>query len=931
MLGKADPCGPGICTGAGVGHGLEQQSESPFDIPWTFIPNPLIVKPVMPREKYGIRWPDEVDDLQIEMGCIQRGGTWVKNGNYCGKGLSFHYEQMRMMLWPELDGDHNGQRWHTLCKEQQLSHKITVLMGPGSCVSGDTKLQNPITGKHEPIKSLSDSGTRPTVMTLDGPKLAGIPFIKGMETLIEVVLKSGRRFRSTSGHLVLTELGFQAVGSLRIGQSLISFAQPHQKSIWEPSQQVSFLDARRLWKKVPNSQSDYQSYSHSCDEPPQKVSESSQYAPPSQSDVQKYTRYASGIAYDSGRKPKRIHPYREAFPLSNSDALDRGSRLIEHILRGSFSAMLGGGGDSFGSPSMFSPKTRHGQSSRSPKRDSFHNFPESEKPCWNYRVQVDEVQQLKSCKKEIYYDLQVPDKNHYFAEGAIHHNSGKTHESAWLRLCEYYCFPNETCVMVSSTDMRGLELRVWGEIKSLHERAKQVSDVIPGFLIDSKHCISTDNIEEDEKRDLRKGIIGIPCVQNGKFVGLGKYAGIKQKRVRLIADEAQFMGAAFLSAFANLDKNEDFQATVLGNPSDLMDPLGKAAEPKDGWGSHMEPEKTSVWDTRFMNGVCVNLVGTDSPNNDFPGPARFKYLISKEKIANTASFFSKDSLEYMSQCVGVMKIGVLSKRIITRELCNQFKALEPVIWRGSPLVSIAGLDSAYGGDRCVLVHAEFGADVEGKTIVNVVGYQVVPIPHGEGTVVEDKISEFCKNYCISKGIPPENFFHDSTGRGSLGTSLGRVWSTACNPVEFGGQPTLRPVTHDHFINDPQTGTRRLKTCREHYSKFVTELWYSVRYCIEAGQLRNLPEEIMDEGCMREFKTVAGDKKELEPKWKMKERAGRSPDLFDGLSIAVEGARRRGFQISKLANKESQSTNTAWLKAMLEKKKLIRSGHTLVTA
>jgi len=223
-------------------------------------------------------------------------------------------------------------------------------------------------------------------------------------------------------------------------------------------------------------------------------------------------------------------------------------------------------------------------------------------------------------------------------------STGKTHFAAWWGLIDYYCFPEHTCILVSSTDLRGLELRVWGEIKSLHDFATSRFD-LPGHLIESKHAISTDIIDEGSIRDLRKGIIGIPCVQNGRFVGLGKYLGIKQRRMRLIADEAQFMGAGFLNAFANLDKNADFKAIVLGNPNDILDPLGRAAEPKDGWGSHMEPEKTAVWDTRFMNGRCVNLVGTDSPNFDDPEgtPARYPYLISREKIANTKAFFGEES------------------------------------------------------------------------------------------------------------------------------------------------------------------------------------------------------------------------------------------------------------------------------------------------
>lgn len=511
-------------------------------------------------------------------------------------------------------------------------------------------------------------------------------------------------------------------------------------------------------------------------------------------------------------------------------------------------------------------------------------------------------------------------------------SSGKTHTAAWVRLIQYYAFPDNTCVLVSSTDMRGLELRVWGEIKMLHEAAinGQYGLEVPGYLTDSKHAISTDELDEDSVRDLRKGIIGIPCVQNGKFVGLGKYSGIKQDNVYLIADEAQFMGASFLSAFANLNNNSNFEATVLGNPNDILDPLGKAAEPIDGWENHLEPKKTDCWDTRFMNGRCVNLVGTDSPNFDFPEdePTRYKYLISREKIASTVSFFAKDSIEYFSQCLGVMKIGTISKRVISRSLCRQFHAFDEVIWRGTPLVKIFALDAAYGGDRCVGGHIEFGLNVEGKMILNINPPKIVPILVSDNEVVEDQIARWIMKYCDNNVIPPENAFHDSTGRGALGTSLARIWSAMTNPVEFGGKPTDRPVSLDMYVFDPITKSRRLKLCSEHYVKFVTELWFSVAYAIEAGQVRGLTEELLEEGCMRMFEMVNGDKRELETKEKMKLRVGRSPDLFDWLAIAVEGARRRGFNIPKLANEQSITDSTKWFWDRQRKLNELRKQHAL---
>lgn len=508
-------------------------------------------------------------------------------------------------------------------------------------------------------------------------------------------------------------------------------------------------------------------------------------------------------------------------------------------------------------------------------------------------------------------------------------STGKTNFAAWFSLCDYYCFPEHTCILVSSTDLRGLELRVWGEIKSLHDLALARYD-LPGHLIESKHAISTDLIDDEGSiRDLRKGIIGIPCVQNGKFVGLGKYLGIKQRRMRLVADEAQFMGAGFLNAFANLDKNQDFRAMVLGNPNDILDPLGRAAEPKDGWSTHMEPEKTSTWDTRFMDGRCVNLIGTDSPNFDYPPehPTRYPYLISREKIRSTETFFGKDSVEYYSQCIGAMKIGSMAKRVLTRDLCIRFNANAPeVAWDGFP-TKIGGLDAAYGGDRCVCGYVEFGRDVDKKVRMLIHAPEIVPITPGGGDP-EDQIARWVKTYFRRVGVAPENFFHDSTGRGSLGTALARIWSVQCNPVEFGGSPTRRPVTMDHWIYDPKDRRRRLKRCDEHYSKFVTELWFTVRYAVEADQVRGLPESVMEEFCMREWALVKGDKIEIETKDEMKARVGRSPDEADWCSICFEGARRRGFSIGRLLNAETEQKRREWLRDLEKQATTHQSGQLI---
>jgi len=182
---------------------------------------------------------------------------------------------------------------------------------------------------------------------------------------------------------------------------------------------------------------------------------------------------------------------------------------------------------------------------------------------------------------------------------------------------------------------------------------------------------------------------------------------------------------------------------------------------------------------------------------------------------------------------------------------------------------------------------------------------------------EDSISAYEKTYFESQEVKPENFFHDSTGRGSLGTSLSRIWSSKCNPVEFGGAPTKRPVTMDTFTDDKKPCEHRLTRCEEHYFKFVSEMWFSLRYAIEADQIRGLPEDVMNELCSRIWERVANDKIAVESKLEMKERTRKSPDLGDWAAIILEGARRRGFAISKLSNSESEAKDDGYSAENLE--------------
>lgn len=510
-------------------------------------------------------------------------------------------------------------------------------------------------------------------------------------------------------------------------------------------------------------------------------------------------------------------------------------------------------------------------------------------------------------------------------------DSGKTHVAlARYGLTDYFCFPSCTLIIMSSTDMRGLELRVWGDLKNLYERAKALHPELPGYLVDSKHAICTDNIKDDAVRDMRRGIITIPCLSaSGQYIGLGRYVGAKQKRRRLLADEMQFMTESFLDAIANLNSG-DFKCVACGNPLGTGDPLDKISEPRNGWSSIPEPTKTTTWPNRFEGGLTINLVGTDSPNFDYPPeqPKQHSYMIGRKEVSDIEAFYGRNSLQYYSQALGIRKIGLRDNRVLTRELCEQFGAFDDVVWRGGGITRLYALDAGYEGDRCVGGAFEFGEDINKNIVLSALPATVVPIRPDPMKSAEDQIAEFCKTDCERLGIPPERLFYDSTGRGTLGNAFARVWSAYTNAIEFGGNPTPRPVASTLLIYDEKLRKQRFKRCDEHYDRFVSELWWSVRYLIESRQMRNLSPEACEEFSKRIWGYVRGDKISIEKKDEMKKRTNRSPDLADCVAIAVEGSRRLGLQITKIVNVAEAEKDNSWKADLADRARRLRKSYTL---
>jgi hypothetical protein len=208
--------------------------------------------------------------------------------------------------------------------------------------------------------------------------------------------------------------------------------------------------------------------------------------------------------------------------------------------------------------------------------------------------------------------------------------------------------------------------------------------------------------------------------------------------------------------------------------------------------------------------------------------------------------------------------------------------------------------------------------VGGETAIACGEQRTIPIllsladTDGNKITAEKQIARHAKARCAVLNIPAGNTFFDAGMYATLAVEMARAMGAEVNAVNFGGPATERAVSKDLFATEDD-GERRLKTWNEHVSKFVTELWFAVRLVAQCRQMRNFPRAAAEEFGKRIWKYVSRDRYELESKDDYKLRCGgESPNHADSLAIAVEGARRLGFQITALSERNTVAKKPDWL-------------------
>jgi len=644
--------------------------------------------------------------------------------------------------------------------------------GAAGCIDANTRILDPTTGESPTVEQRYKSGKPSWVMTLGGPILADVPFIKGTAELFEVLLDDGSKFTATANHRVLTPDGYRFVSELSVGSTLTGYALS-------------------------------------------------------------YPQTTLGIA-----------------------------PLVQKV---------------------------------------------------DYAVRSRLVQAITGVGSRIYYDLTVPEQHHYFAEGAIHHNTGKSSRAALWVLCNWLCAREHTTCMLTSTSVTALKQRIWSELVDWIQKCKQpLSDPTIGWL----QIVPSDTIIRWSGEDTKSAIFGRAVDQGGSVDNaVGRIKGIHNRRVFVVTDEMTAMPEAIAKACRNLDSGTmEFQFIGLGNATDYSDQHGIYCEPVDGWNSVTVNDE--FWLTK-LGGCCVHLDGHKSPSLD--NPAKYHFYIGRKKLEKDARFFGGENTpDYWRECRGFWAPSGLSTTVMDAFLLSQFNTADKAVWKARWEMG-AGFDVAFeGGDRRVLYPFKFGEFASGvkgiefqaPVIVNIDMTQDKRFIHyGIAAAVE----ETCRNYKIDgkpHPILPHNLACDVTGEGAgpFGIMSGS-WSRDIIPVEFGGAAEKTAVSAD-----------RPTTWHELYGNKVTEIWYSMRRFIEGGQVRGLTDaDTIRELTSRDY-VRKNNKTHVLPKSEMKKLKSRSPDLADAACIAAFVLRKKGIMPASVADNvviDSSAWNAAAEKMNME--------------
>jgi hypothetical protein len=391
-------------------------------------------------------------------------------------------------------------------------------------------------------------------------------------------------------------------------------------------------------------------------------------------------------------------------------------------------------------------------------------------------------------------------------------------------------------------------------------------------------------INENDTLIEKAGLSLIAAERSKTREAVGKFIGIKQKNVILIADELSELSTAILQAgLSNLSKNPSFSLVGLSNPASRWDAFGEWSEPAQGWDS-IDPNIDETWKTKW-GGLYKRYDGERSPNI-IAGETVYPWLPTEEKIEEDKALLGQESRGYYRMVRAVFFDSDETDGVYTDAELVKSGAMGSIEWQGTP-TPIAGCDPAFtnGGDRTILYTGHVGYDKSGQFVCQL-GEAISLTDDATNKAVPRsyQIVQQIKDECKKRKIIPANLGIDSTGAGSpLADILAAEFGDDILRVSFGGK-----------ASDKRVSTNSKLIGNELYVNRVTELWFVGKEFCRTKQLFGITNDLAQEVVGRKYDMVKGStlRMKLESKPDYKNRLGKSPDLADAAFICIDVARQR---------------------------------------
>lgn len=481
---------------------------------------------------------------------------------------------------------------------------------------------------------------------------------------------------------------------------------------------------------------------------------------------------------------------------------------------------------------------------------------------------------------------------------AGHVSSGKTRKVAFDAVGEFLADPKRVGVLLTSTTIPDSRLRIWGDVERGWNYAKAFyaaffskllgkkvngADYMPGELISSSAMIRFRDPETGDKDDAR-GLKLIPGSKEAADEGINRLKGFKAPVLRLKADELSDLSPKVVEAsYSTLSVVTDFKVIASLNPGDIFDPGGVFCRPKEGWES-VDCTTLDKWETE--RGICLRFDAEKSPNVVL-GYCKYPGLIERQVLEEQRKWLGDNSPLFQRNYRAIWPTGGRADSVFTIGEVFEHGGKDKAIFT-EIITPAVGVDPSFshGGDRCPWVVVWMGFDENKRMIVEYGGTHYLDdnldTQADKKIQIVNRIHEQAKKFRWRDGtlsqLNPRCFGIDTTGAGDVIAS----WLTE----KWAGASNIHKVCFSDAASDVRTSNLDAETGRERFEDKMSEIWYTGKDLLRGGQLRNLPDSIIDQIRSRNYMDRKGRIK-LETKKDMKKRIGMSPDEADAFFIALD--------------------------------------------